>query len=79
MNNWPIMSAWRIKAWSVTCNETVIRAFEDDAFFRIVDVPMVPMTTTSGSGSRIVTATEFPNPVILAIAENTLYGDDSVA
>jgi len=40
---------------------------------------MVPMTTTSGSGSRIVTATEFPNPVILAIAENTLYGDDSVA
>lgn len=64
---------------AVTCNETVIGAVKEDAFFRIVDVAMVPVTVTSGSGSLIVTATEFPNTVMLAISENTLYGDDSAA
>jgi len=40
---------------------------------------MVPVTVTSGSGSLIVTAAEFPNTVMLAISENTLYRDDSAA
>ena len=57
----------------------MIGAVEEDAFFRIVDVAMVPVTVTSGSGSLIVTATEFPNTVMLALSENTLYGDDSAA
>jgi len=67
------------KGGTVTCNETVIGAVEEDAFLRIVDIPMVPVAVTSGSGSLIITATEFPNTVMLAISENTLHGDDSAA
>lgn len=57
----------------------MIGAVEEDGFFRIIDVTMVPVTVTSGSGRLIVAAAEFPYTVMLAISENTLYRDDGAA